>query len=195
VTKEAGLFPRRAGLNMNDLEKRYQLYCTLFRLDLDPKSCLRIHSAIWRDTENPWRAIGITQKALDNYAANDFKKIKGINRSHLYKRNETIHIVFKRANVLTFKKWAEICTKRDTTIIATSSENVRDDYSKIHYFKSKVQYFPTNFVGFKFRTKVEGVFLKNLWAKVKKSRKSKRRGESTVSHQELTDSLMRDDLN
>jgi len=43
-----------------------------------------------------WIVIGITEAALKKFIENDFKRPKGINRSHIFQRSKTSQMMFER---------------------------------------------------------------------------------------------------
>jgi hypothetical protein len=43
-----------------------------------------------------WIIIGITEAALEKFKANDYKRPKGVNRSHIFQRSETSQKMFGR---------------------------------------------------------------------------------------------------
>ena len=81
--------------------------------------------------KDSWKVVGITQAALEKFVENDFKRPKGVNRSHIHQRSETSKYLFSQTD-WDIDSWWDYYTKRDITILATSSENMdkKQDISK-----------------------------------------------------------------
>ena len=109
--------------------------------------------------KNSWKVVGITQAALKKFVDNNFNRPKGVNRSHIHQRSETTKYLFSRTD-WDRDCWWDYYTKRDITILATSSENMdkKEDVSK---FDVPVGLFKTR--GFAFTVKdAEKKFLKEI---------------------------------
>jgi isocitrate dehydrogenase kinase/phosphatase len=71
---------------------------------------------------NNWRVVGITSKALDAFAASDFKPISrsGIQRAHIVDRHQTFRQIIEREFVQN-EFWAHI-SENDKTILSVKGE-------------------------------------------------------------------------
>ena len=52
-----------------------------------------------------WIVIGITEAALKKFIENDFKRPKGINRSHIFQRSKTSQMMLERKDWDTKSWW------------------------------------------------------------------------------------------
>lgn len=115
---------------------------------------------------NPWRVVGITEKALAVFKLNNFKRVSrmGINRSHLVDRHKRddkmLSTEFKNA-----KEWWNYYYENDKTILATSEENMSNSFSTIHPIDEELSLFRHS--GFAWRhTKSESNFLENMYKSI-----------------------------
>jgi len=79
-----------------------------------------------------WIIIGITEAALEKFKANDYKRPKGVNRSHIFQRSETSQIMFEKTD-WDIESWWNFYVERDECILATSSENMDKEPDIIKY--------------------------------------------------------------
>lgn len=88
---------------------------------------VKLLSALLSANPNCWRVVGISPNALDVFAKNDFKRVSkmGINRSHVFQRNQVYKEMLKTGFVNKEEFW-EYYYSRDYTILATSNENMQD---------------------------------------------------------------------
>lgn len=121
---------------------------------------VRMLSILLGATENPWHVVGITQEALKKLSDNDFKYTQGINRAHKKSRNETYLEMLTQIN-RNPDDWWRFYTERDKTVLATSSQNMREELEDIIEFNNDKNLFRPS--GFTFRyTAEEKEFLKSL---------------------------------
>lgn len=71
---------------------------------------------------NPWRVVGITHAALDAFASNNFKYVKGIQRAHYHDRKDWYEELLIR-KFDSAKEWFTFYSDHDFTILAKSAEN------------------------------------------------------------------------
>lgn len=81
--------------------------------------------------EDHWQVIGITEKALDVFVENNFKRVSrmGINRSHLVDRHKTYTIMLD-GDLMSLDEWWKFYRQNDKTILATSAENTTNNFSR-----------------------------------------------------------------
>ena len=127
--------------------------------NITPSVRHRMLGCILSMNPNAWRVIGITKAALIKFIENDFKRPKGVNRSHIKQRSETSRIMFEKDS-WDMDSWWEFYTERDKCILATSSENMNKD-PEIIFAKVPEGLFKTR--GFAYIVKdEEKAFLKQL---------------------------------
>ena len=109
--------------------------------------------------KNSWIVIGITEAALEKFKENDYKRPKGVNRSHIFQRSETSRIMLEKTD-WDIESWWDFYVQRDECVLATSSENMDKEPDVVKYavpsglFKTR---------GFAFTVKnAEKEFLKGL---------------------------------
>jgi hypothetical protein len=83
--------------------------------------------------KNSWRIVGITKEALIVFSKHNFKYATrmGINRSHFVNRAKT-YTRMLTGKVMPFNKWLKFYLDNDKTILATSSENLLNKFSKTY---------------------------------------------------------------
>jgi len=105
----------------------YAAYVAIF--DMELKIGLRRAMLSWALAENPdhWPVVGITHAALERFAEHDFRYVSrmGVNRSHLIDRKVWQSAMLEK--LLSFEEWVDLCNRSDRTVLATSSENMRDE--------------------------------------------------------------------
>lgn len=112
--------------------------------------------------EDAWQVIGITENALQVFAQNNFKRVSrmGINRSHLIDRVKT-YTTMLEGPLMECEEWWTFYKENDKTILATSSENMSNGFSKVYDVDPNLGLFKTH--GFAWRHKDPEInFLKEL---------------------------------
>ena len=94
--------------------------------NITPSVRHRMLGSLLSMNKNSWVVIGITKAALIKFIENDYKRPKGVNRSHIEQRSKTSKIMFER-NDWTVNSWWRFYKDRDKCILATSSENMNKD--------------------------------------------------------------------
>jgi|TARA_B110000305_G_C18974540_1_gene418687 hypothetical protein len=94
--------------------------------NITPSVRHRMLGSLLSMNKNSWVVIGITKAALIKFIENDYKRPKGVNRSHIDQRSKTSKIMFER-NDWTVNSWWKFYKDRDKCILATSSENMNKD--------------------------------------------------------------------
>ena len=94
--------------------------------NITPSVRHRMLGSLLSMNKNSWEVVGITEAALVKFIDNDFKRPKGVNRSHINQRSKTSKIMFER-NDWTVDSWWKFYKDRDKCILATSSENMNKD--------------------------------------------------------------------
>lgn len=143
----------------NDLHEAYLMIC---KMKFSTSRRVRILSEMMGEAPEHWRVVGITKEALELFSQHDFKKVSrmGINRSHLVDRHKTYTDLIDnpRADV---DEWWDFYYERDKTILSTSSENMKNEFSDIIYFDEPELF---NSSGFAWRhSKKESSFLLKLF--------------------------------
>lgn len=109
--------------------------------------------------KNSWIVIGITEAALEKFKENDYKRPKGVNRSHIFQRSETSRIMLEKTD-WDIESWWDFYVQRDECVLATSSENMDKEPDVVKYVVPR-GLFKTQ--GFAFTVKnAEKEFLRNL---------------------------------
>ena len=111
---------------------------------------------------NCWKVIGITEACLRAFAENDFKSgVVKAQRAHLFQRRETyMNVIYSD---MTANEALQYIADRDISLMALRSEN-KDDNSLINFapIDPNDGYFPSASIGYTFRNKIEGQFLRQL---------------------------------
>ena len=129
-------------MEKEDLYQDFLIICSM-RAPFDCKS--RMLTFLLAYIEKPWRVVGITEAALKIFKKNNFKRVPNmkINRSHLVDRylthKEMLNIKFKNCN-----DWWDFFYEKDKTILATSSENSTQTFSRIFEFPSDHNFFKSS---------------------------------------------------
>jgi len=106
---------------------------------------VRMLTELMSQNENHWQVVGITKDALNVFASYNFRLVSrmGINRSHIVDRHKTYTMLLE-GPLLDIESWWKLYIDNDKTILATSTENKRETFSKIYevdetlgLFKSK----------------------------------------------------------
>ncbi|QUX91156.1 hypothetical protein CYL31_06890 [Marinomonas sp. A3A] len=110
-------------------------YLLISKMKIPTKRKARLITELLAESDNPWRVIGITEKAFKVFSENDFDRIPRmrINRAHLVNRIETFTHLFEKIYTDP-NEWWNYYYDRDKTILSTSSENMTNDLSSIIYF-------------------------------------------------------------
>ncbi len=117
-------------------------------------------SILLGSTDNAWHVIGITKEALQAISDNDFKYTSGIQRSHKVPRNKTYKEMLTN-KIIDADEWWKFFIERDKTILATSSQNMKDELDDYISFENEKFLFRAS--GFRFRyTKEEKDFLRKI---------------------------------
>ena len=121
---------------------------------------------------NGWRVVGITQAAYDAFKAIDFKRIPtkkdpvSVERAHINQRAMWIKELFDRQWDCP-KEWWNFIYDNDKTVFATAFENKQSDQSGIplviaYEIPDTGEYFTNQFIGCKYRKKVEKALLESF---------------------------------
>ena len=112
---------------------------------------------------NSWRVVGITDEALNIFMVNAFKykPRMGINRSHIESRSD-IYKIMLQTEYSSCDEWWNFHLENDKTILATSSENLKNTFSKIYPLDECLSLFKSNGFGWK-HGKNEENFLRDLY--------------------------------
>lgn len=116
--------------------------------------------------EDYWKVIGITEEALKIFSKNNFKKKSklGIQRAHI-KQDRIVTNEYLLSNDLSFDEFWSYLIENDKTVLATSSENKRNEFSQIIEINEDLNLFKATGFAWKHNNK-EIKFLNNLWDEV-----------------------------
>ena len=116
------------------IEEAFRYYKELCTWNMSEAAKRKILSNILEDCyQNHWRVVGITQEALNVFAAHGYKRVSrmGINRGHIFDRKDTLtsmlNIPFQDS-----QEWWEFFWDRDKTILMTSTENMTNQHSEVY---------------------------------------------------------------
>ena len=126
----------------------------------------RILGEMFGAHEDHWQVVGITEHALQKFAEHDFKRVSsiGINRSHLVDRVKTFTTMLE-GPLMDIDEWWTFYRENDKTILATSSENMSNGFSKVYDIDPSLGLFKSH--GFAWRHKDPEIqFLKETLDKV-----------------------------
>ncbi len=100
-------------------------YLLIKQMKAPNETKIKLLSTLFSVNSNCWRVIGITPKALEIFAKNNFKKSSrmGINRSHLVQRHDHYKSILEN-NITNESNFWEIYFNNDATILSTSTENM-----------------------------------------------------------------------
>lgn len=92
----------------------------------------RILTDILAQYDGFWKVVGITEEALRTFAESNFTKntTRKINRSHIT-QDRMVTNTYLLSNDLSFDEFWEYVLKNDVTVLATSSENSTNRFSRI----------------------------------------------------------------
>lgn len=121
--------------------------------------------ALFGMTPDPWRVVGITEKAINRFKDNNYiyKAGMGINRSHIFPRHKRNRFLLEKKD-WNLTSWWNYFYARDKCILATSTENMNKD-PVVAKFKVPKGMFQSSGFSFRVREK-ESLFLKALYKKL-----------------------------
>ena len=143
----------------------YKAFLQVQKMEVPYSVKNKMLGAIFGMMPNPWRVVGITEKAIKRFEDYDFKYKAGmgINRSHIFPRHKRNRFLLENKN-WTIDKWWNYFYSRDKCILATSTENM-NKAPVISKFKVPKGMFQSS--GFSFRVKdKESLFLKESYKKL-----------------------------
>ena len=147
-------------------EELYHDFLLLRKMKSSTSKRVRMLTELMSQNENHWQVVGITENALDVFASHNFKRVSkmGINRSHIVDRHKTYTRMLE-GPLLDLESWWDFYTKNDKTILATSTENKRETFSKIYEVDENLGLFKSK--GFAWAHKEpEVTFLKETYIKL-----------------------------
>lgn len=143
-------------------EEFYQDFLAIRSMNSSVPKKVRMLSEMLSGYEDNWQVIGITESALKVFAQHNFKKVSkmGINRSHMVDRHKT-YTEMLTGPLLDCNSWWQFFLDNDKTILATSSENISGNMSKVYSIDPALGMFKAK--GFAWRhSKIEQTFLRDL---------------------------------
>lgn len=143
--------------------KIYAVYIATFELSYDIQRKNTLLTALMGGADWSWRVVGITVDALELFAANNFK-MPEVRRAHKIARIDTARSVFEIPTPLSSDAFFELFWLNDETVIATKPENKKNAVlSEVIPISFDEGLFRCNKkVGFRYRQKKEGMFLRAL---------------------------------
>jgi hypothetical protein len=114
-------------------EDFYHDFLLIRQLRVPMSKRYRILGEMFAAHEDHWQVIGITENALKVFAEHNFQRVSrmGINRSHLVDRVKT-YTTMLEGPLMEIDKWWDFYRKNDVTVLATSSENMSNGFSKVY---------------------------------------------------------------
>jgi hypothetical protein len=143
-------------------EQFYQDFLAIRNMNSPTNKKVRMLGEMLGSYENFWQITGITLEALKKFKENDFKRKSrmGINRSHKVDRHKT-YTTMLEGPIMDCDTWWKFYTENDKTVLATSSENNTNTFSKIFPIKKQDNLFKST--GFAWRHSLqEQNVLKNI---------------------------------
>lgn len=141
----------------------YDIYSFFFDLPFDIKRKGDMFEGVIRGEPWIWQVIGITEKALNKLAENNFKNDKLICRAHFVDRKETSKKIFTKK--FPREELFEYFFKMDSTVIALKDENKSNSPPPSQFIPidPELKLFTSAWSGFNYRLK-ERQHLKKLYA-------------------------------
>jgi len=114
-------------------EDFYHDYLLIRKMRAPTSKRYRMLGELFACYPDAWRVVGITEDALKIFAAHNFKRVSrmGINRSHLVDRVKT-YTTMLEGPLMECNEWWQFYLDNDKTILATSSENMSNGFSKVY---------------------------------------------------------------
>jgi len=110
----------------------HRYYLEVCSWDLSLKAKIGVVSKIIESAyDDHWRVVGVTEEAVKIFALHDFKRKSrmGVNRGHKTERKQTLTTMIERP-FEDAAKWWQFFYENDETILMTSSENKRNEWSR-----------------------------------------------------------------
>ncbi|WP_282029830.1 hypothetical protein [Paracoccus marcusii] len=146
-------------------EVTYDIYLRLHATQhLYPAKTLRtVLSELFYADPFAWRAVGITQAALDAYREAGKDRIKGIERAHLTDRHRMVAHILKRDIPMSQDELFFYWRTEDRVVIALKSENRSNQLGTwIPFDNDRASYFTRLGIGFRYQHDNEGKMLQRL---------------------------------
>lgn len=144
-------------------EALYHDFLLIRQMKATTSKKVRMFSELLAEHPDHWQVIGITEEALKVFANHDFKRVSrmGLNRSHLVDRHKTYTTMIE-GPLMDLEEWYRFYRENDLTIIATSSENISGNFSKVYHVDPSLNLFKSS--GFSWRHKKDEIeFLKETY--------------------------------
>lgn len=143
-------------------ENLYHDYLLIRSMRAPSKTQARLLGELLALCPDHWQVIGITEDALQVFAEHDYRRVSrmGINRSHLVDRYKTF-ITMLEEPLMECDEWWNFYRNNDTTVLATSTENSKNSFSKIYDIDTSLGLFKSRGFGWR-HTKEEIKFLKEI---------------------------------
>ena len=142
---------------MTDFTQLHQTYLTIVGQDClahDTKKAMIEQLVVGEMPGAGWHVKGITQAALDAYAANGYKPGPKIQRGHLVRRHDTYNTLVANP-ILDAQEWYDFIIEHTTTYLCTKEENGVDGtehWTEMFEFDNAPEWlFENQKVGFKHR--------------------------------------------
>tara|TARA_B100002049_G_C15853040_1_gene280094 strand:+ start:70 stop:567 length:498 start_codon:yes stop_codon:yes gene_type:complete len=150
-----------------DIKKEiYELYKAVYKCSLKKNHKIKILRNIFTYEPWSWRVVGISKKALREFAKNNFNYKTGtFNRDHCFQPAvTTMKEMLKK--FMSYEEWWTWFWNNDKTVLVTITEHNKKSYKfkdDIIPIDWKLGYFQcAEAIGFKYRKKNEGKFLERL---------------------------------
>ena len=143
-------------------EEIYEDAQALRKLNAPMKIKVKLLGDLLSQYEGIWQVTGITYEAIKVFQTHSFRKVSGmrINRSHKIDRSKSYEHLL--CDNLPIDKWWESFLENNTCVLATSSENMSENWSKVIEIDTNLGLFKSSGFAWKHSTKKEGLYLKSL---------------------------------
>lgn len=127
-------------LSQDDKQKIYAVYKAIFALD-DIRRKKRMLTELMGGFEWSWRVVGITPRALELFAQNDYKRGKSkedkTTRAHRVARVDTAKMLFEIPEPLPLDQFFEKFWRNDETVICVKGENrkIVPEFIEFNFFE------------------------------------------------------------
>ena len=150
-----------------DIKKElYELYKAVHKCSLKKNHKIKILRNIFTYEPWSWRVVGISKKALKEFANNNFEyKTRTFERDHYFQSAaKTMEKMLTK--FMLYEEWWSWFWENDKTLLVTKTEHHKKSYdfkNDIIPIDWKLGYFQcSEVVGFEYKKKNEGKFLENL---------------------------------
>ena len=155
--------------SIEEKELMYSFYLLAFDSSFGLSKKRHIMGSVLAHEKWGWRVVGITKKAILKIQQENYNLPKGLQRDHFKRsRAETFNELFDRKHSI--DDWWNLIWDGDETILMTKDQHDKHnilDCREIIEVDYRLGYFVNSFVGIKFSRLRDGVFVQNLYEKIR----------------------------